>query len=212
MELIKVNEWGYGIDGKTLDLLISIPKGSFLKRFWVANQDDVEKYNCTKTGIDYIAEVQKFNDNFTYQDAFLKLFKNVGEYTLNGNCFELYRLIAINEYVIVKVSQEDLVFVTMELYPVLPKGFKISSECGKDNSVIILPLYNECLLRLKALNEMDFIEDCSNLSNEFVNKILLTKAIELSLKCGKYCKAANFWNKLNNSKPIKITKKCKCNG
>ena len=218
MGLAIVKNFGYGMDGKTLDLTIAIPKGSYLKHFWIANQNDIQDNNSTKVGLDYIKAIQNMYKSIDTENAFKKLFEYLGDYTCKetGNIYDLYKLnqdcmwstdksVGIG----VKVSQNDLTFITMEVYLSNQEAsFKVSTQCGEDNTVTIFPLYNLLAIRLKALSYAQFLNGTCTLPADFIDKILQIKAIELATLSEDYYKASTYWNKFYKG----TNKRCNCHG
>ena len=47
MGLIKVLEYGFGSDGKTLNFTISVPNKCYINHFYIATNSDVLKYKTT---------------------------------------------------------------------------------------------------------------------------------------------------------------------
>lgn len=223
MSLIKIKDSGYGIDGKTLDLIIAIPQGSYLTEFWVANQNDITADNSTHKGVEYIKAIQNINKNMTKKDAFLELFTYLDSYTSkeDGNTYDRYRInpscasFYNNKARIgITVSQNDLTFITMKVIPQgYGYGFKYSTECGADNTEVVFPLYNLMCLRLRALSYAQFIGCSCDIPLEFIDKILQIEAIKLSICSGNYYKAATYWNKFYGGKNIATNiKRCNCHG
>lgn len=221
MGLAQVRKFGYGIDGKTLDLVIAIPKGSCLKHFWVANQNDIYADNSTRVGIEYIKAVQNTEENMDKPTAFHKLFEWIGDFTCkdSGNVYDLYRLNQMCMWtsdsksgIGIRVSQNDLTFITMDVDPATHTGFKYSECCGEDNTITVFPLYNLLALRLKALSYAQFINCSCEVPADFIDKILQIKAIELANLSNEYYKAATYWNKFYKGKNIVTNKRCGCHG
>jgi hypothetical protein len=48
MKLIKVEQLGFGLDGKTLDLVIAIPQGSSIKSWYICTHKEVIAEKDTK--------------------------------------------------------------------------------------------------------------------------------------------------------------------
>lgn len=164
MELIHINEYGYGFDGKTLDLEIAIPKDSYLENFWVVSQTEVNEDSTTETGIDILKHVVHTKSR---EEAFHKAFSYIGDITDkdNGNIYNIYKLKSDVLYhkgddVVsgITISKEDLTFVTMRLnISKVDKNFKLPRTCGEDGTVVVLPVYDACAVRLKAFSSVEFI-------------------------------------------------------
>lgn len=228
MGLAQVKKAGYGMDGKTLDFVIAVPKGSYLKHFWIANQNDISADNSTRVGTEYIQAVRNTQKNMTAEKAFHKLFEGIGEMTCKdtGNTYDLYRLNQMCEWISgtsvgigIRVSQNDLNFITMEVaFPSsdspygITSSFKISDKCGEDNVITIFPLYNLLAIRLRALSYAQFLGCSCEMPRDFIDKILQIKAIELANQSTEYFKAATYWNKFYKGKNIVTNKRCNCHG
>jgi hypothetical protein len=70
MALIKLYKIGYGFDGNVLDITIAIPKDTYIKEFWVANQNNISANSSPFAGINYIEEVRKTEFNMSREKAF----------------------------------------------------------------------------------------------------------------------------------------------
>lgn len=228
MGLAQVKKYGYGIDGKTLDLVIAVPKGTYLKGFWIANQNDIQADNSTRVGIEYISAIKNLLQNIDTVTAFNKLFKYIGDFTCKdtGYEYDLYQLnqdfswASVNKVGIgINVSQNDLNFITMEIgYPAdntpygITQRYKDSNDCGSDNIVTVFPLYNLLAIRLRALSYAKFIDCSCEIPADFIDKILQIKAIELANLSQDYYKASVYWNKFYKGKNIVTNKRCDCHG
>lgn len=220
MGLLKIKKIGYGLDGKTLDLTIAIPEGSTISKFYVANQNDIPVDGSTRVGIEYIQAVKKAN-NCNVTEAFEILFNQVGQYTEadTGNIYDVYKL---NQNAMwssdqksgigITVSQNDLTYLTMELRPGKGNTFKYPTECGEDSLTTVYPLYNLLVLRLRALSEARFTECACDTPDEFIDKILQIKTIELATSSRDYYKAAMYWNRFYKGRNIGTNKRCGCHG
>lgn len=231
MGLAQVKKFGYGMDGKTLDLVVAVPKGTYLKHFWIANQNDIQADNSTRVGIEYIKAVQSTQKNMDQETAFKKLFEYIGDFTCKdtGNTYDLYRLNQncgwVDDKAVgigVRVSQNDLTFITMEVgFPSggdTPYGygkkspFKFSMECGEDNVITVFPLYNLLAIRLRALSYAQFLNCACEMPADFIDKLLQIKAIQLANLSNEYYKASVYWNKFYKGKNIVTNKRCACHG
>lgn len=206
MSLIKVKELGFGIDGKSLDITIAIPTGSYLRVFRVYNQKDLIDTNCEDApGIDYIEQYQMGG---TKEEAFHRLFS-----AIEGCVEDGYTLYKLDSSKLPNVSQKDLTLIAMELeadsVSALPST---PSCCGEDSTVLTVPLYELLPLRLKALDAVSLIDNSCDIPKEFIDLLLQIKAIELALCCKDFCKAAEYWNRFMNSDKIKVRKGCGCSG
>lgn len=234
MGLAQVKKFGYGMDGKTLDLVIALPKGSYLKHFWIANQNDIHADNSTRVGIEYIQAVRNVGGvNMSTRAAFGRLFTYKGDFTCKetGNTYALYELNQMCAWdakeqqasgVGIRVSQNDLNFITMECsfasddktpaYGQVPDTFKVPTECGEDNVITVFPMYNLLAIRLRALSYAKFIGCSCEMPRDFIDKILQIKAIELANQSTEYYKASMYWNKFYKGKNIVTNKRCDCHG
>lgn len=222
MGLAQVKKFGYGLDGKTLELVIAIPQGSYLKHFWIANQNDIQADNSTRVGREYIKAVQNTNKDMDKETAFKKLFNYIGNFTCKdtGNIYDLYSLnqdcIWMDDKSVgigIKVSQNDLTFITMEVNLLLDNtSFKVPPRCSEDNVITVFPLYNLLAIRLRALSYAQFLGCSCEMPKDFIDKILQIKAIELATQSTEYFKAATYWNKFYKGKNIVTNKRCNCHG
>lgn len=206
MSLIKLKDIGFGLNGNTLDLVIAIPKDTYLDKFRVYTQKDIanKEKDCSDLGIDYIHNLVQ--TGFSYKEAFHKVFgkKPIAQYTEEHTQedYDVYSL-ANGEYTI-KALQEDMTIVSMEL-------FEPNAESCCDINVTV-PLYNIITMKLKALEFAKTIKDNCEIPRIFMDKLLQIKAIELALCCGDYCEAAKYWKMFYGSKGSTTIKKCGCHG
>lgn len=227
MSLIKLKDIGFGLNGKTLDITIAIPTDSYLKNFYVANQNDMVGSCPSEEGIDYIEKVKALNQEISDKEIFLKIFTKLDTETdiKTGNVYDVYQIKPdfIWEAFIdtdgqpkgktgVTVSQKDITFIEMKVEGVaVSESFTPSTECGEDSTTLTVPLFTLTHLRLSAINSFKRGEDCT-LNREFIDKILQIKAIEIAICCRQYCDAAKFWKLFWDKKGVKQSKKCGCHG
>ena len=225
MSLIKVKEIGFGLKGNTLDITIAIPKGSYLKNFYVFTQEDTAKADCTSLniGVDYIEAVKNtIIGAKTDYAAFNKMFTKLCEAAdpITENIYEIYQIKPDFEWLInsesfglgIKVSQKDITFVKMELEVGTSEDFEYSTECGEDITSLIVPLYNLLPYKLGLLYTPGIGSDSCSIPRSFIDKYLQIKAIELALCCKDYCKAAEYWSKFISKRAKVLIKECGCHG
>lgn len=243
MSLIKVIKSGYGLDGNLLDLTIAIPEGSYVRSFYVINQNDVKSDDSTKIeAFDYIKAHKNTQTNMSYSKAFCckvdgidyGVFKKEGGgleedgvkysiYKLNPDC--KFKLSGANtDKLGIHVSQNNLTFITLQLsltdsYDNPSSGNNLSEglnwdppQLGEDNSVLVYPLYNINALRLYALSSAKSVECPCKLPDEFIDRILQIRTIEMCLSNKDYYKASVFWNKFFKNKHFATNNKCVCHG
>lgn len=223
MSLIHIKEIGYGIKGDTLNMTIAIPKGSYLKEFWVTTQKDIAESDCTTgAGIDYVEGVKNLGIS-SLQTVMDKIFEYQCDYTdpLTNNIYSIYKLKADFSWkydntkygVGIEVSKKDLSIITLKLdQKSVPSSFIKSSECGVDNSELRIPLYDLLPARLVALNTAKGLDNICDLPKDFMDKVLQIKLIELALCCNDYCKALFYWHKFFDSEDKVQYVKCGCHG
>lgn len=228
MGLAQVKNYSYGIDGKTLDLTIAIPTGSYLRHFWIANQNDIQADNSTKAGIEYIEAIRSTEPDMDAEKAFKKLFRYIGDFTCKetGNKYDLYQLNPSSDTRIptpngvstgIGISQNDLTFITMEVsyqndytpYGVTQK-YQASNKNESGEDITVFPMYNLLAIRLRALSYAKFINCSCEMPRDFIDKILQIKAIELANSGQDYYKASVYWNKFYKGKNIVTNKRCDC--
>ena len=244
MSLIKILKIGYGIEGNLLDLTIAIPKGSYIRSFYVINQNDVQPDDSTKiSSFDYIKAHKETQPNMSYQKVFCHktdndintgVFQAIPEldytsedgteyyaYELNPEC--KFNLAGTNKLGI-HISQNNLTFITLKLsltdsYDNPSSGNNVSQglnwdppQLGEDDSVLVYPLYNINALRLYALSSAKSVECPCKLPDEFVDRILQIRTIEMCLSNKNYYKASVFWNKFFKNKHFATNNKCVCHG
>lgn len=202
MSLIKVKEFGYGIDNETLDLTILIPENSELENFRIATQNDVtDGVNFLSIGKEYIEGIVTFTTIFervSTEDAVIDN-KNYWAYKIK-NTFP------------VKVDRKDLTFITMKLKEDIDISYIVSCECGDDSLVTVFPLFDIVPLKLQALNSYkDFISKC-DIPKAFIDKVLQIKAIELAICLKEYVKASEYWKKFCKFDIPAPPKNCGCHG
>ena len=209
MSLVKVKEFGYGLDNKTLDLTILLPKGTELDSFRIATQDDVfPGVNFTVIGKECI------HGSIT----FATLFKRVPEEDEieKENDYWAYRLkedapLVDEENNPITISRENLTFLTMTLNEEVDASYILSCECGDDNLVTVFPMCDMLPMKLAALKMFNAEKNPCEMPKGFIDRILQIKAIELALCLKDYVKAAEYWRKFYNFK-VPVQKSCGCHG
>lgn len=84
----------------------------------------------------------------------------------------------------------------------------------KDKIAETFIVYNKHIITKKGLNYLKGIADnkCA-VPKEFIDYILLTKALDLAIYNCNYPLAVEYWNKLNSTSSVNtILKNCGCNG
>jgi hypothetical protein len=123
----------------------------------------------------------------------------------------------------IHVSQNNLTFVTLQLglinsYTSPSSGGTLSygiwdpPQLGEDDSILVYPLYNINALRLYALSSAKSVECPCKLPDEFIDRILQIRTIEMCLSNKNYYKASVFWNKFFKNKHFATNNKCVCHG
>lgn len=217
MGLIKVIE--YGDSNNILTLKVAIPKDSYFSKFYACTQDEITSDNYIKNN-NYIEGAKAPNDSI--EDAFNKMFTYITDYVSDedGNLYSIYELknsfvwtLGKDSGVGIKISKEDLLFVTMQLEASsVGKQYIKSSECGCDNTIHTVVLYDDLQIKLDILSYAKFIECSCAVPEEFMDKVLQLKAFELSIYTKNYYKAAQYWIKFYKNKNKVVTKRCGCNG
>lgn len=203
-------------------MTIAIPKGSYLKEFWVTTQKDIADSDCTAdAGINYVEGVKNLGIS-SLQIVMDKIFEYQCDYTdaLTNNVYGIYKLKPDFLWVYnkkpgtgINVSRKDLSIITLKLASdSVPTNFVISSECGEDNTVLRIPLYDLLPARLVALNTAKGLDNICDLPKDFMDKVLQIKLIELALCCNDYCKALFYWHKFFDSEDKVQYVKCGCHG
>lgn len=225
MGLIKVLEYGYNLYNKNLQLKIAIPKHSYISAFYVCNQDDVFSDN----NVNINNYFQRGNHNYIHtlpseEQIFKSMFTHLSDYTESeNNEYSIYELnndfsgqLLVNSGQGVQVSKDDLTFITLKLKnssPTFTVNQVITSECGYDETVHTVVLYDDLKLKLDILESAKCIECVNNIPENFINKILQLKALELSICTKNFYNAAQYWIKYYKHKNNGILKKtCECNG
>lgn len=225
MALIKILDIGYGLNNKTLNVTIALPKKTYLEHLYVAYNSDITNTNTTNVGIDYINKIMTIY-NITAKEAFNKLFESKGEMTPAFNdtygIWQVYTLKALDTDLEIKeclplVDKDTINYITFKLNAdsISAEDYIKSSNCGEDNTELIVPLYDTMTLKLDALKYYN--SDCCtcDLSVDFINKILQIRAIELALCTKNYYKASCLWQQFYSSavknQPL-TSKSCNCHG
>lgn len=217
MGLIHIKRIGYGISGNMLDLVIAIPNGRYIENFWVANQNDIDETSNTKTGLEYIQGCIDASVASTKIGAFNVVFNYLPgqDYIENGVLYKVYEL---NQYCNFKfnksssvgifVSPNNLNFITLQINKVsggYGYGYAGNScilHPGEDCTTKVVPLYNINALRKYALSFAKFPCCPCDTHEDFIDKILQIKTIQLCLHTKDYYKASFFWNKFFKNKHI----------
>ena len=195
MSLIKLKDIGFGLNGKTLDITIAIPKDRYLVSFHVYTQNDIAGGSCSGIGTEYLDGSE---------ESFHALFgEPIGQETdpVTEQEYDIYKL--LDSALVSPVSQQDMTIVSMQL---TEEG---TEDCS--DSKLMVPLFNLTPLRLAALDSFKRDEECAY-NREFVDKVLQIKAIEIAICCRQYCDAAKFWKQFWSKKEVKQSKKCGCHG
>lgn len=195
MSLIKLKDIGFGLNGKTLDITIAIPKDRYLVSFHVYTQNDIAEGSCSSIGTEYL-DGSKESFRAYFGEPISKEIDPVTKQEYN-----IYKL--LDSALVNPVSQQDMTIVSMQL---TEEG---TEDCS--DSKLIVPLFNLTHLRLAAIDSFKRNDTCA-LNREFIDKILQIKAIEIAICCRQYCDAAKFWKQFWNKKEVKQSKKCGCHG
>ena len=202
MALIKLYKIGYGFDGNILDITIAIPKDTYIKEFWIADQNNISANSCPFSGVNYIEKVRKTEFNMPREKAFKKLFKITGSFTEGNISYDLYTInhecTIFNNSDIkgIPVKKEDLTFVTICLeHNSNAKDYYGygSKEILFTNSIETFTLFDHTNLKLQALKQVKFKGEECVLTDSFIDKILQIKTIELATTSRDYTRAATYW-------------------
>lgn len=87
------------------------------------------------------------------------------------------------------------------------------TPCGMDNSVHLKVIADWMPIFKASMNFIELLKDSCTIHNDFVDYILMYKALDLCIKSGNFTAAIKYWKKLSNS-AIKgnYSSKCKCYG
>jgi hypothetical protein len=121
------------------------------------------------------------------------------------------------------VSQNNITFITLQLNLIDSNNNPSSGnnpsygiggpfQLGEDDSVLVYPLYNINALRLYALSSAKSVECPCKLPDEFIDRILQIRTIEMCLSNKNYYRASVFWNKFFKNKHFATNNKCVCHG
>lgn len=215
MPLINIQNFGWGLDGKTFELTIAIPADCYLDRFYVATQDDIGPDNSTEKGTDYFCKLREYYKTDDPKVIFSILFSKVETILINSHTFDVYKLNnpLVGKGIYIGMTPNDLTFITMHLNTKnLEHALITSAECGEDNTIRVLPVYNALMIKLRALSFAKFIDCSCDIPSDFIDKILQLKALELALCSNEYYKAATYWIKFYKGKNIVTNKRCGCHG
>lgn len=197
MSLIKLYKIGYGISGDTLDFTVSIPDKTYIKEFWVANQDDIPENSAPFVGRELIKEIMEA-ESITDAMAFGKLFKFLDSFVDNGITYNTYTI--DSSYMVIPVNKEDLLFVTVRLetsgfdFSKYGYGYGYGSIATEfTNRVETFTLFDITTLRLKALAVAEFYRGKCVTVDDFVDRILQIKTIEYATLNRDFYRAATYW-------------------
>lgn len=209
MSLIKVIEFGYGIDNKTLDLKILIPESSELESLRIATQDDVtEDVNFSVIGKEYIPRIYSFESIFKRVES--------EDTVIDGVNYVAYKTRTDSEDVganTIPVDRKDLTFITMRLKDdSVSIDTILACDCGEDNMTIVFPMFDIVPLKIAALNTYKAEISRCDISKGFLDKILQIRAIELAICLKDYVKAAEYWRMFYKFNIPMSHKSCGCHG
>lgn len=95
---------------------------------------------------------------------------------------------------------------------VITKGTpSADTPCGMKETMVLGTVYNEYPIYTQTMKYLNAIDGC-NPPKEFIDFILRTEALDLSLKTGNYLKAIEYWDKLFTKKLPNFNNTCGCNG
>ena len=216
MKLINVKDFGYGIDGHSLNLTILIPKNCYLKTFLILNHKEIED-------IDDISEsyipIPPYKER-GYKDAsdsslFLQYFKYIKDVEIDGEEYSLYSTYknrdAVTGRIIVPVDPNDLSFICMEVAGESLQEEAVLDEYSCSEKKEVFPLFDSITLEIKALDAAKSME-CCDYPRAFIDKILQIKAIKMSLLACEFYRAATYWKKFYDNEEAFTGKNCNCNG
>ena len=209
MSLIKLEKIGYGIHHNVLDIEIAIPAYSYIKEFWVANQDQIFSNGVPFSGINYIQEVINTEENMSAEKAFKKLFKEIRSTFINDQEYKVYTInydciIFKNSNIKgVPINRKDLMFVTACLSTTQSGNDSYgygSKKIEYTDDVETFTLYDVTALKVKALKYVKLENINEGISDSFIDKILQIKAIEFATVSNDFYRAALYWKKFYTDK------------
>ena len=215
MGLIKVLEYGFGSDGKTLNFTISVPNKCYINHFYIATNSDVLKYKTTNV-IDVFQEVKKVFPDYSDKQIFdmMFLYKEQIHSDNSKKTLDVYQLkdnFIWNTNVGITVDSSKLYFITLQLYVNPETTYQILPICGEDTNILVHPIYNDLNLKLDVLKYAKINHNCNcSINREFIDKLLQIKAFDLAINLCDYIFAAELWEKLYKNKTNKSN--CQCNG
>lgn len=191
MSLIKVQNFTYNIDGSSFVLTIQIPKGTTLDEFYVSTQKDVIANGSVKGGKDLL-ETCSFDKLFKYIET---------DNTEKDKPYDVYEMDWTRTP---NISLGDLIFIYLGLNTTnISKDFVIPTTCGEDSTTAVFTLFDLMERKLGILNLSKKLIDKCEVPNVLIDNILRLKLLELSLELCDWCKAAEYWKLLNETKTIK---------
>lgn len=203
MSLIKILEYGLGKDNSTLNLIISIPKGSYLKSFHIATSADIKSNNVKVH--DVFSKVKENLLTESDKNTFINMFKllETRYEDTPSKTVEVYEL-RDNFYwdgnIGITVDKDDLTFITMQLHFDSSSDYEVSTKCGEDSTIEVLPVYDGLALKLKALQQAKCFCNCGGhygINRDFIDTILAIKCFDLAIQTQDYNYAAKLWNSFN---------------
>ena len=210
MSLIKILEYGLGNDNSSLNLIISIPKGSYLKSFYIATNTEIKNNNIKVHDVfSKVKETMRIEGDKSTFISMFKLLETRYE-DIPSKAVEIYELrndFLWDDNIGISLDKDNLTFITMQLYFDPSYGYTISTECGEDSTIEVLPIYDGLSLKLKALQQAKCFCNCGEhyrSNKNFIDTILAIKCFDLAIETQDYNYAAKLWNSfnINNKKQL----------
>ena len=186
MDIINVLEYSLDIDN-VLTFTVNIPKGTYIKEFYISDSKDVLANKGVKVENVYI----NLKSKYIYpRDCFNALFDKIG----GTNTYDTYVLTDTFTYENnkgIKLNRSALTFITIVLSPY---------NNSKEDS-LTFPVYDNMLIKTRVLEQAKICKNCNQCSvdNSFIDSLLQLNALEVSLELKDYMFASELWNKINDS-------------
>lgn len=186
MDIINVLEYSLDVND-VLTFTVNIPKGTYIKEFYISDSKDVLANKGVKVTDVYLNLKYKYTSPIA---CFNALFNKIG----GTNTYDTYVLTDTFTYENgkgIKLDRDALTFITIVLSPY---------NNHKEDS-LTFPVYDNMLIKTRVLEQAKVCKNCNQCSidNSFIDSLLQLKALEVSLELKDYMFASELWNKINNS-------------
>ena len=186
MDTINVLEYSLDVND-VLTFTVNIPKGSYIKEFYISDSKDILVNNDVKVTDVYLNLKDKY---ISPREYFNVLFSKIAS-TTTYDTYILTNTFTYGNDKGIKLNRNALTFITIVLS---------SYNTSKQDS-ITFPVYDDMIIKTRILEQAKVYTSCSkcSINNSFIDSLTQLNALEVALELKDYMFASELWNKINDS-------------